>query len=619
MCILLFSVWRSLWRESGWFSIEKNSLLQLPFSNRVFELNSENAAFILAAIFAVHPACCEIATYIIATSSLQAAVFYLLAFYIYLENRKSPGLKSLGISVFFFFCSVASKEEGITFPAIVFLSEFYLTYIAEAGGEGPKKLRPIFIRSMKVSGPYWLAALALGGWLFALHPEEGNLSRGDMDWKVYFMTQWKAYLWYMRLWFWPWDLNLDYVVFPFSWTIQDGPAQQALIGNILLLILGFTLRKKYPAFFFGLLWFYITISPASSVVVLGEPVNEHRMYLAYVGFVGGSFVLFLKLFEGTFGVLAMQRYLLTVLSVAFAGLFVGTQLRNQVWLTEKALWTDTVEKNPMSGRAHNNLALVLAGEGQIERAIKLLEDCDRLWAKYMFCAVNRGWAYTVLLEKSRTTQGSKDYEILKAQAKSSFDKAIEYNSNSVYANYQMGRFYKDYMNDCKTALIFYEKAIALNGNRYPSAQAGLAICYVKLGKLTEAEDLVRRSYSVEPNNELVLAAKGDVERAKGNLESARETYRQIMERYPGLEIGYQRAAYLEIARKSYAEAAAYLLKWVAIAPGSNDALLNLAIAAKKTGEAQALDPLIQKYIAANSEHSKESFQQDLAKKEKELW
>src|SRR6185437_15558196 len=117
---------------------------------------------------------------------------------------------------------------------------------------------------------------------------------------TYFMTQWREYLWYMKLWFWPFHLNADDATTVFSATIMDPLAIQALIGNLLVILFVWAQRRRFPALFFGMLWFYITISPASSVVPLAEAMNEHQMYLSYVGFIGGTFVVLLWMAENFF-------------------------------------------------------------------------------------------------------------------------------------------------------------------------------------------------------------------------------------------------------------------------------------------------------------------------------
>lgn len=615
MAWVIYLTWKRLWKTPGWFPVTIQRL-RLPLTSLSLSVSPENAAFILAGLFAIHPACAECVNYVVTTSSLQCAVFYAWAFYLYLLYREDGQTKNsffLLLSLFFYFCSVASKEEGITLPAMVFCIEFLLRSAAASPERRLERCKQALRRTL----PYIALAFVLLIWLYLMHPAEGDISRGTMSWWVYFITQWKAYLWYMRLWFWPWDLNADYVVFEYSWHVLDGPVIQAFIGNALILIIAWGLRSRFPVLLFGLLWFYITISPASSVVVLGEPVNEHRMYLAYLGFIGATFVLVLSLLEGAFGVEKVEKTLPVFLLLAAVGLFTGSQTRNQVWASERNLWQDTVEKNPKSGRALNNLALVYAGEGEMFKALELLEKCETLWDNYMFCAVNRGWVYMTLMEKWQyTSQG--DVESYKKLAQATLERARKINPKSVYANYQLGRFYEEFADDCASAKGPLETAIQLNGDRFPNAQAKLSGCYRKLNLSAAADRLLESAVKLEPENDLVLTALGDAELEKGNFERAFQYFQRHTVLYPRLVRGFWKAAYVELKRKNYSAATPFILKWFSLAPGSSRAILYLAFAAKRTGELTALPELEKRYLSLNPKYSIDGFKAELKKLEGEF-
>ncbi|MGZ6371667.1 MAG: hypothetical protein ACXWPM_12995, partial [Bdellovibrionota bacterium] len=126
VCLALFLIWRRLWSEPGWFP-EKIPELHIPFVSRTFRLTPEWAALFLAMLFSVHPATSECVDYIAATTSLQCAMFYLWAYVAYLKLRESAQLKFLAISMGLYFLSVASKEEGITLPAMIVLTELFLS------------------------------------------------------------------------------------------------------------------------------------------------------------------------------------------------------------------------------------------------------------------------------------------------------------------------------------------------------------------------------------------------------------------------------------------------------------------------------------------------------------
>ena len=522
VCLALYLIWFRFWSEPGWFPA-KNLKFKLPAVSRVFEITPQIAALLLAFLFAIHPACSECVDYIAATTSLQCAMFYVWAYYAYLVFRDKKNPKALFASLFLYFLSVASKEEGITLPAIVALTELFL-YRGKATAR--------VVEAIKKSIPFWGLAAVFAYWIFLMHPSEGNESRGWVSPFQYFITEWRAYLWYVRLWFWPWDLNADVAAMEGSSSFFEPLVIQAAIGNLGLLLIGWFNRKKYPAFLFGLLWFYITIAPASSVVVLAEYINEHRMYLSYVGFVGGAFTLLLAAAEGLFAPEKRERKLGWLYVVICVGLFTGSQERNRVWANDENLWQDTVEKNPTSGRALNNLALVYMGKGNYAKAVENLAKCEVHWNSYMYCPLNRGVAFQNLAAAAEGAGKVEDAKANYGQAESAFQRAYSLNPRSVHTNYHLGRFYEDVRKDYAKAAELFNTAVTVTGGRYPDADFHLSFCYMKLHRYDEALVAINRGLSIDPGNESLLFARAQLQYETGDLTTALASFDYLLKNYP---------------------------------------------------------------------------------------
>jgi tetratricopeptide (TPR) repeat protein len=473
VCLCLFLIWRRLWRVPGWYPLDENA----PGF-----LKSERVALVLALIFAVHPAMTEVVTYISASSSLQCAMFYLLGYLGYFAWRDKRDSRYLAMALLSYAASCMSKEEGITLPAVVVLTEVFLT-------EG--NLVQKFKSAIRASWPFWLAFAGLAAFMAHMVPETNARSRGNVAPLEYFMTQWRAWLWYIRLWFWPWDLNADNVEFGFSSSIADPRVIQALIGNVLLLAAAFLYRKRFPALLFGLLWFYITISPASSILPLAEPVNERRMYLSYIGFTGGVLGVLLWLFYDALSPKLSSRQSLAVLSLIMMGAMVGTLNRIHVWQTSENLWVDTVAKNPTSGRAQNNLALIYMQRAQYPQAIALLDRCEQGWPNYMYCALNKGIIGIA----------TKNAEL----AEKSLTRALVLDPESPWVNFQMGLFFHDFKKDLDRAIVFFTKSDLLTGNRYLEAKEWLSRIYLEKGDKEKAKALASDILRIQPNHPTALS------------------------------------------------------------------------------------------------------------------
>lgn len=579
VCLGLFFIWRRLWSEKGWLPLD-NLRIRLPFFSQAVAINPSWAAFFLALVFAVHPAGSECVDYISATTSLQCAMFYIGAYCAYLRQRDAaasgqPSGRWLGLALFLYFLSVASKEEGITLLAMVAVTEYFLY-----PGFPAQKLKAAFRRVI----PYAATGVALGAWIVLMHPSSGDESRGYATWDSYFMTQWRAYLWYMRLWFWPFDLNADYATVDFAKSITDAAVIQAIIGNTLLFAFAWFNRKRFPAMLFGILWFYITISPASSVVKLAEAINEHRMYLAYVGFVGGTFTVLLFCAERFFAPERRAQRVGWLYALAIVGLVIGTQSRNRVWEDDESLWADTVQKNPSSGRALNNLALVYLSRGQYEQAVDYLERCERHWTSYMYCPLNRGVALQAIGLKTGTSGLPDKAAAIFDQAEAAFKRAHDLNPRSVHSNFHLAQFYQDIRKDYGKAIALFKTSVEVTGGRYPAAEQRMASCLVALKRTDEALATLRHALEVEPGNQGALFEMGRVQLEGNQHLDAASTYDLILKLNPRhlqawYNLGVARLALNDLggARKAFEQT-------VQIDPNSAQGLFNLSFVAEKQGD-----------------------------------
>jgi tetratricopeptide (TPR) repeat protein len=579
VCLGLFFIWRRLWSEKGWFPIE-NLRLKLPLLSRPFSINPSWAAFFLALIFAVHPAGSECVDYISATTSLQCAMFYIGAFCAYLRQRDAiaegrPSGRWLGLALFLYFLSVASKEEGITLLAMVAVTEFFL-YPGFTG----QKLKAAFKRML----PFAVTGVVLAAWIVLMHPSSGDESRGYATWDSYFMTQWRAYLWYMRIWFWPFDLNADYATVDFAKSITDAAVIQAIIGNGLLIAFAWLNRRRFPAMLFGLLWFYITISPASSVVKLAEAINEHRMYLAYIGFVGGTFTVLLYCAEHFFASDRRAQRLGWIYAFVMAGLVIGTQARNQVWANDEALWTDTVEKNPNSGRALNNLALVYLSRGEHEKAVEYLERCERNWASYMYCPLNRGVSLQAIGLKAESSGQRDRAAAIFDKAEAAFKRAYELNPRSVHSNFHMGQFYQDVRKDCGKAVGLFKTSVEVTGGRYPAAEQRMAACLVSLKRTDEAVATLQHALEVEPGNQGALFELARAQLEGNRPKDAAMTYDRILELNPRHLQAWYNSGVARLAINDLGGARKAFEQTLQLDPNSTQGLFNLSYVAEKQGD-----------------------------------
>jgi tetratricopeptide (TPR) repeat protein len=202
----------------------------------------------------------------------------------------------------------------------------------------------------------WRYYLGLAiGWLLLAHQMMGLKQRGagfneGVSWWHYALTSCRSVVLYLKLAVWPHPLVFDYGSKAIIVQHATAIVPQALVLAALLAGTAIALWR-WPAAGFAGAWFFIILSPTSSVVpVAFQPIAEYRVYLSLAAVVA-CIVLGLNCLLG-------RRSL-----VLFAALAVGlgwlSVRRNDDYRSELAILTDTVAKCPDNARAHNNLGLVL--------------------------------------------------------------------------------------------------------------------------------------------------------------------------------------------------------------------------------------------------------------------
>src|SRR5215470_2683061 len=146
---------------------------------------------------------------------------------------------------------------------------------------------------------------------------------------------------------------LALVAFPYGFNVDHDIAVErqlspSVVGGALFLtaLLAFALYaiRRWPLMGFGIAWCFSTLSVESSVLPIRDVMVEHRMYLAMPGI--GLVVAY------GFAWLLVRRRGVAVAAgvVALTLLAVLTVLRNEVWRTPLALWTDALSKSPNKAR-----------------------------------------------------------------------------------------------------------------------------------------------------------------------------------------------------------------------------------------------------------------------------
>jgi tetratricopeptide (TPR) repeat protein len=205
---------------------------------------------------------------------------------------------------------------------------------------------------------------------------------GTSKWN-YFLTQGFAWMHYTRLFFLPVGLSADTDLQPFeNWYDPRALIGFAFVIALIVLIRCLARHVALRPAAFGLAWYAVALVPTSSIYPLAEVVNEHRVFLPYMG-LALAIVFILD-------VLLPRRAFVVIVIAAILALGAGTWTRNKVWLTEESLWKDTIEKSPSNGRALFSYGLTQMTKGNYAAAKNYYDRAEKVEPAYPVLEINMG-------------------------------------------------------------------------------------------------------------------------------------------------------------------------------------------------------------------------------------
>jgi len=319
------------------------------------------AAWLAAALFAVHPVHVEAVANVVGQSELWVAVALLAATSLYLRDRLHGPLRAstaLWILLLYAFACFA-KEHGVVLPAILVVAE--LTVIPDETSlfERARRLRPFFLGMLVVALGFIAARSAvladhsLGG--FAPFTPFAVLHIAPADrvlTAVGVVPEW------LRLFFWPARLSADYG--PPAVEIAQGLSVSQIPGFLLLVAtLGaaVALRRRQPVMSFGIAFACLALLPSSNFLLpAGIVIAERTMFLASAGvmlFVGA---LALEIERSLTTAVERARVWAVAAPVGCAALLslgtVHSWTRTRVWHDNETLFRQSIVDSPRSYRAY---------------------------------------------------------------------------------------------------------------------------------------------------------------------------------------------------------------------------------------------------------------------------
>jgi protein O-mannosyl-transferase len=551
--------------------------LQNPGIAGQLQQDATPLALAVALLWTLHPLQTESVTYIIQRSESLMGLFFLLTVYGFIRAASSSRPWPWRVlTVLACLGGTGTKEVAVIAPVLVFLYD--RTFVAGSFREAWRRRRWLHVSL----GATWLplaCLVARTGW------DRGGLFgvlESAPPW-MYWLTQFKAVVVYLKLAFWPHPLVFEYGMF------RMGFREAAPFASIVLLLVAATAVAlvRRPAVGFLGAWFFAILAPTSIVLSRIQMIVEHRMYLPLAAVIAATVVALhalLNLRPAPGNIVDssrrqpwLQRRLPVAISLALAvPLGLATERRNRVYQDEVTLWQEAVARVPTSASAQGGLGYALYMRNRAEEAVHHFQIALELDPTRVDTQFNAGLTYASL---GRPADAIRHYEA-----------ALRVNPAFHPAHYQWGLALV-HLDRPQEALAHFVETIRLVPEM-AEAHFGRGVALARMGRLAEAVEHYQAALRLEPGLTEAACQMGAALLRLDRVPDAVNCLRRVIHSDPGLGEAHLQLGMALARLGSVDEATTEFAEAVRLNPAHAGAQFNLGMALVQAGRmADALGPL----------------------------
>ena len=536
--------------------------LKTPAMTKVNLRSSKRlAAFFAAGIFLLHPLQTQSVTYIIQRAESMAGMFYLGSLFFYVRARLTlPRYPATGYYGLMILCATGaafSKETAVTLPAMIVVYEllFFDTTLRDL------VRKKVVIISLIPAG--LIVGYKLGDLIqrnFYYDPIIGFTR------KQYILTQFSVLVTYLRLFFWPTGQNLDWD-YPVASTLLNVRTLTSLFLLLALVFLAIFSYRKSRLVTLGIVAFFLTLAPTSSIIPIKDVIYEHRMYLAIAFLAMASVQVVIETLEKMEGFSSRGRQIgLAATMIIVLPVLTGlTYARNGVWINEISLWRDVVQKSPNKSRPHVNYGNALCA-GRYTALNKIKEQFEIANRLCPYCPTPHYDLAFVYWKEG-------DYQ----QAIASSLEAVKLKPDYQDAIYHLSRMYRE-LEEWDNARMYLERLVSMSpGSKYMQAYSELADVYLQLGLQDEAWRLAKTMTKMKGGVPRLDYYRGIIFYKLEDFEQARFYFAQATEDQSKRTPSYLMLGQIHYIEEDYEQAEKAFRRVLEKDPWSFQAHYNLAI------------------------------------------
>lgn len=426
-----------------------------------------------ASWYALHPANAETVNYIYQRGDVLSTFMVIAGFVIFMYFPKSRNrfIYLIPVTIGMFI-----KEPTAMFAPLLFV---YIMLFEKQFSLRDSLMPNNFINIFKSSLPAFIVCIALSVFVFSMRSSTDSPGGTFLP---YLITQPFVILHYFITFLFPLELSADS-----DWkAFQSIFDIRVIIGVVFIGIMVFfsyvtSKKREIRPVAFGILWFFLALIPTSSIIPLGEVLNDHRMFFPFVGLaLSISWTAGLVLIKNREKIHrnSLKIFIIFIAFGILCGYAYGTHQRNKVWHTEESLWYDVTVKSPKNGRGLMNYGLSQMEKGKFEKAEEYFKRALEFTPYYSFLHINMG----VLKGAMNQPEEAEQY----------FHNAIKYNPQNPQAYFHYAKWLAE-RNQIHKAIPLLRKAVDLSpaySNARVLLDRILAFTKSSLSSIQRSEELV---------------------------------------------------------------------------------------------------------------------------------
>ncbi len=320
------------------------------------------AAWLGAAVFAVHPLQVESVAWVAQRKNVLCGLFFFLSMILHVRWRRTRHGAAYWAGVLTGVCALMSKPAAVTLPAVLLAYDVWYER---------RRIWPALARQ----APVLVCAAVIAAVTYGVQHQHGAAAHPlALAWRENIGVACRGLWWYVVKFVAPYDLGPVYVrdaLMPMrAWLIAGW-----LLGAAALLAIIAATRRRAPLMSLGLAWYVIVSIPTLQLVPAGLQISsaDRFFYLPSVGLLLAACVLWQQLRQ-------RARTAHVALCAACLALAVWTYTARsyaRVWHDDVTLWRHAHAREPQLMLARRNLAVALYQAGECDAALPMLRDAAR--------------------------------------------------------------------------------------------------------------------------------------------------------------------------------------------------------------------------------------------------